>query len=107
MKRRTHTILPAADRDLIKIANYIARDSRHAAERFIERALESIEFITRLPGAGSRYDAAPAQLGEVRRWAVKGFPNYLIFYKLEKTRVKIIRVLHGARDIGSILRDVG
>ncbi|HRK30982.1 MAG TPA: hypothetical protein PLD59_07870, partial [Tepidisphaeraceae bacterium] len=43
----------------IQIAEYIACDNRAAAERFIVRALESIDFITFMPDPGSRYEAAP------------------------------------------------
>ncbi len=39
----------------------------------------------------------------LRRRPVKGFERYLIFYHLSDGKVHIIRVLHGARDISSIL----
>jgi plasmid stabilization system protein ParE len=30
---------------------------------------------------------------------VKGFENYLIFYRVIRDRVEIARVMHGARDL--------
>jgi plasmid stabilization system protein ParE len=35
---------------------------------------------------------------------VKGFPNYLVFSRNEGTKLEIVRVLHGARDLAAILR---
>ncbi|MBW4663391.1 MAG: type II toxin-antitoxin system RelE/ParE family toxin [Chroococcus sp. CMT-3BRIN-NPC107] len=34
---------------------------------------------------------------------MKGFKNYLVFYRLKDSKVEIIRVIHGARDIAAIL----
>jgi toxin ParE1/3/4 len=36
---------------------------------------------------------------ETRSWRVKGFRNYLIFYEALSDRVRLLRVLHGARDL--------
>jgi len=43
--------------------------------------------------------------GSLRRRPVRGFENFLIFYRESGGRVEIIRVLHGARDIESLLED--
>jgi toxin ParE1/3/4 len=32
-------------------------------------------------------------------WPIKGFANYLIFYRMRSNSIEIVRVLHGARDI--------
>ena len=40
---------------------------------------------------------------KLRRWAVKGFDNWLIFYQARHEGVEIVHVMHGARDIESLL----
>jgi toxin ParE1/3/4 len=38
-------------------------------------------------------------------WRANGFDSHLIFYRARESGIEIIRVLHGARDIGPILAD--
>jgi len=39
----------------------------------------------------------------LRRWPVRGFENWLIFYQIKRHGVEIVHVIHGARDIESLL----
>jgi len=39
----------------------------------------------------------------LRRWRVKGFENWLIFYQVTKAGAEIVHVTHGARDIENLL----
>ena len=39
----------------------------------------------------------------VRFWVVQPYSNYLIVYDPEKKPLQIIRILHGARDLPSLL----
>jgi toxin ParE1/3/4 len=36
----------------------------------------------------------------IRRWPIPEFPKHLIFYRPTDDGVDILRVLHGARDVG-------
>jgi plasmid stabilization system protein ParE len=38
----------------------------------------------------------------LRRWRVRGFENFMIFYHPLSNGIEIVRVLHGARDIESL-----
>ncbi len=38
----------------------------------------------------------------MRKWTVKGFERYLIFYRYTDEYVEVVRVIHAARDIPSI-----
>ncbi|MEX0866184.1 MAG: type II toxin-antitoxin system RelE/ParE family toxin [Pirellulales bacterium] len=40
----------------------------------------------------------------LRVWQVRGFENWLIFYRPISDGVEIVRVLHGARDVVAILQ---
>jgi toxin ParE1/3/4 len=41
----------------------------------------------------------------MRRLTVKGFENWLLFYRDTEDRIDVIRVLHGARDIAAIFEE--
>jgi toxin ParE1/3/4 len=44
-----------------------------------------------------------AALRGVRRWPVKGFEKWLIFYQPKRNGVEIIHIIHGNRDIEALL----
>jgi plasmid stabilization system protein ParE len=51
---------------------------------------------------GSPRSFQRADLKGVRQMAVTGFENYLIFYIATKWSVKVLRILHAARDFPTI-----
>ncbi|HWW15869.1 MAG TPA: hypothetical protein VN310_14505 [Candidatus Dormibacteraeota bacterium] len=38
----------------------------------------------------------------MRRMPIAGFPRHLIFYRAEEKEIRILRVVHGARDLESL-----
>jgi toxin ParE1/3/4 len=81
---------------LIEIWNYIANDSETNADAFIDRLHESNQALGRQPGLGRRREElAPG---------IRSFPfgRCVIFYRVVRKAVEIVRVLHGARDIPRI-----
>ena len=97
-------ILPAADRDLRRQLAYVdANAGLDTALRFYDAALSSFDALAAMPGMGTIIENRVA--AGLRRWRVKGFEKILVFYRYDDTAVSIIRVLHGARDIESILSD--
>lgn len=98
-----HHISPAADQDLDDQAAYLAQEaSLETALRFYDAAAATFEKIARMPGMGESWKSAQARLVGLRVWRVEGFENHLIFYRPAEDGIEIVRVLHGARDIGSI-----
>jgi len=59
--------------------------------------------ILRNPHSGAPCRFALTELRGIRRVPVSGFPKHLIFYSVEDNEVLILRVLHGARDLESLL----
>ncbi len=101
---RRYQVLPAADRDLDDQAAYLAIEaSLETALRFYDAASTSFDRIASMPGIGERWQSTNPRLTELRVWRVDGFQKHLIFYRLADDGVEIIRVLHGARDIDSVL----
>lgn len=43
----------------------------------------------------------PAYAG-MRMWHISGYRKYLVFYQVVEEELKILRVLHGARDLHGI-----
>jgi toxin ParE1/3/4 len=101
---RFYHVLPAADRDLDDQADYLAREaSLDIAVRFYHAAATTFSHITDMPGIGERWPSTNPRLADMRVWRIEGFENHLIFYRATVDGVTIIRVLHGARDIESLL----
>ncbi len=85
-----------AKNDLDEIWLYIAQDSIKVADRFIDYLTDRFPLLASSPRMGRRReDLAPG----LRCHPVK---NYLVFYRLVKTRVEIVRVVHGARDLKTL-----
>lgn len=56
-----------------------------------------------MPGMGSLYPVENPRLQGLRKWAVKDFKKYLIFYFERDDAIEIVRILYAALDISSIL----
>lgn len=90
---------PARD-DLFEIWEFIARDNLDAADRVIARIEGAARKLATHPQMGHRRPAlAPA---EVRFWPVGA---YVVVYRAAEKPLQILRVLHGARDLDSILAE--
>ena len=95
----------AALSDLNEQAKYIQRDSPEAAIRFLAAAETSFQLLATMPELGQRQEFGRAELAELRAWQVRGFENYVIFYRPIERGIEVLRVLHAARDIAAILDD--
>jgi toxin ParE1/3/4 len=89
-----YVVSPRARADMDEIWTYIAQGNRSAATRMIRRMTDKFAVLARQPGIGElRGDLCPG---------LRCVPleSYVIYYEIEASRVRIVRVLHGARDIG-------
>ena len=93
-------ISPEALQDMEDIRNYIAMDNPEAADRVVLAFEANAALLATEPELGLHQP----RLRGLRLWVVTEFPNYLIFYRQREGRVEIVRVLHGARDLPSILK---
>ena len=90
---------PAARRDLIAHFIYLAENADEAvAERFLTQAESSFNDLADQPMIGSPLELKHPGLNRIRKWRVKSFDNYLIFYQPRTEGVSIVRVLHAAQD---------
>lgn len=95
-----------AERDLLEIADYYDQEGDlDLAERFLDAAEEAFRFLADFPEAGSPKDFTSPRLQGLRSWRVKGFEKLLIFYRPSPNAIYIVRVIHGARDIPTLLEE--
>ena len=95
------TFSPKSRQDLLDIGDYIAKDSRANARRFVGKLKEQCQRIGQSPlGYTSREDLAPGL-----RMAPMG--HYVIFFRVLGDVVRIERVLHGARDLLTMFSQSG
>jgi toxin ParE1/3/4 len=86
-----------ARRDVQQIWAYIAEDNEPAARRLIAGFHRKFEFLSANPRAGRCRDDIRREL---RSFAVG---DYVIFYRIIKAGVRIMRVIHGRRDLPRLL----
>jgi toxin ParE1/3/4 len=95
-------IAPKAYADLEDYHEFIAQSNPAAALRFFDAARQTFAQIARFPEIGASYFAAmPSQ--NLRKWHVKGFQKYLIFYRIQDASIVIIRIIYTARNVDQIL----
>lgn len=87
---------PRAQADIDEIAFYIGLDNESAMHRWLEKLEEAFELLGSLPNSGT---ARPELAVELRSFPIG---SYLIFYRVAPQAVRIVRIIHGARDLPAI-----
>jgi toxin ParE1/3/4 len=92
-----YRLIRAARRDLVDVWAYIAKDSPLNVDRFLDLIFKRVAMLGSNPYAGRNRD-------EVKQ-GLRSFPvgEYLILYIIGKSKVEIVRVVHGRRDL-SVLK---
>src|SRR5262245_42322602 len=96
---------PAARRDIIlQVGYYIDELAYEAAERFPSAVEQAFQRIQEQPGVGSPRRLDNPKLIGLRSWPVPGFEDIRIYYlQPQPTLIRVVRVLHGKRDLAQIL----
>lgn len=84
---------------MIEIWLYIAADNEAAADRQLDHLERSFRLLAQQPLMG--VDRSDSLQAGVRSFVVD---RYLVFYRVQD-RVRILRVLHGARDWMALFED--
>jgi len=93
-----YVVFPSAREDIDHYAEFIAGGSYDAGLRFLKHTEATIASLVRYPGKGRPRGFPQRALSGVRSHPIKGFPNHLIFYRVEGDVVLILRVLGAAMD---------
>ena len=94
----TYRLTRRARQDVLHIWKYIADESEVAADRFVDLLTHYFALLGDNPHAGRRR--------EDLRQGYRSFPvgEYLIFYRIVDPGIQILHVVHGRRDLASLLR---
>jgi addiction module RelE/StbE family toxin len=83
--------------DLKTIHDYISKDSKVYASRFVEKLISRVDQLETNPKSGR---IVPEFNNETLRELIEG--NYRIIYKTDSDFIGIVRVHHSARQLKSI-----
>ena len=89
-----YELSPEARDDLQEIWAYIAGDNPTAADQVEQDIYAAFELLSENPQAGHRRPDLTDQ--PVYFWPVRG--RYLVIYLPHTEPLKVVRILHGARD---------
>jgi toxin ParE1/3/4 len=90
-------VKPRATFDLKNAFDYIAENNFEMALKFFDSARQTFAQLALMPGMGKVYRRG------LRKWAIKDFKKYFIFYRANDEFLEVIRVIHSAQDIEVIL----
>src|SRR5260221_5419558 len=89
--------------DLADHYRYIRKSDPNAAERFLDSVEATFPKLAGMPGVGRLWNSSDPRLARIRLIHLDPpFEGYLVFYREDKRRVRILRVVHGARDLPSL-----
>jgi len=91
--------LPKAEEDLIEGARWIYADSPQAARRFLDAAFQSFDRLTDFPEIGPQARFKNRRLAGIRFSVLPPpFNRWLIFYRIHRGKVEILRVVYGTQN---------
>jgi plasmid stabilization system protein ParE len=89
--------------DIEEQADWYQQRSGHAlARRWADEVTCALIRIEKNPRSGARCNFIADELRGIRRMPIGGFPRHLILYRAAETEIRILRVVHGARDLESL-----
>ena len=94
-----YTVAPETLQDLQDIWDFIARDNPETADHLQEEFFGAFGGLAAMPGKGHTRE-------DLTDLPVRFFPlhSYLIVYRSDPAPLQIVAVLHGARDIPTVLK---
>ncbi len=98
-------VRPQAEADIDRAAEFYAtQENVELALRFYHAVDQTLEALIEQPHLGSVQDWVVSRLRGCRQWPVaKPFNVHQVFYLPSDSKIEVVRVLHGARDLPSIM----
>ncbi len=102
-----YSIRPMAREDILRQFRYyvVEKDAEGVAERFLAAVQQAIEELCLHPEMGARRMIGNPALQGLRTWPVGGFSAMRVYYLCDEDTLRVVRVLHGRRDIDPMLED--
>ncbi len=83
--------------DLESVADFIAKDSPYYAASFVREIRDCARSLNRMAGRGRIVPEIADK--QIREMVVQ---NYRLIYRVERSRVAILGIVHGARDLKAL-----
>ena len=94
---------PRFSLDLLDIYIYLGTRNLDAVERLRLAVENALDRLVLQPKMGQQYRTSSPDLPELRHWPITGFTNYIIYYLPLPNGIEALRILHGMRDVSSLL----
>jgi plasmid stabilization system protein ParE len=96
-------IFPRAEADIIRQFRFylVEQDEPQTAMRFRDAVRECLEHLKPYPHIGS---VCHGSIKGLRSWPVKGFEAIRIYYLEVPGVLRVVRILHGKRNVRRILK---
>lgn len=98
---RGYQLTPDAQAHLGDIVAFIAEDNADAADRVLDAFERAFNQLAGMPDIGHGRDDLTER--PLKFWTIY---SYLIVYDPASRPLKVVAVLHGARDVRRILKDI-
>lgn len=96
-------IRSVARTDILRQFQYLVEQGApETAQRFLEAVERGIDRLLEMPGVGAPQPFQHRRLRNLRAWPVPGFEDIRIYYQETKNGIRVVRILHGKRDIRRI-----
>lgn len=100
-----YLIRPKAEHDVDEQAYYLAKNaSPGIGHKFLVAAHETFALLATQPEMGWRAPIPNPRLRSLRVFRISGFQKMLVLYVPVESGVEIVRVIHGSRNLLSLLR---
>jgi toxin ParE1/3/4 len=95
----------AASDDVVRQFRYylVTLNFPKVAIRYRDAVRLTVQSLCQHPFVGPHYRSSNRHLQNLRSWPVAGFEAIRIYYLLEEDALRVIRILHGKRDVRRIL----
>lgn len=94
-----YALTDLAKQDVREIIAYVRARSPQSAKRVRAELREAMRLLADFPGMGHRRDDVAHEA--LRFWSIY---SYLIVYRPDTKPLEVIRVIHGARNVGRSFR---
>jgi toxin ParE1/3/4 len=100
-------IRPQATIDIDEISDYLEQQRPGYGQRFLQELAVTLGQLEQMPGLGGVFALTAPALAGLRHFPVSRFPRYITFYLPIQGGIDVLRVLHAARDLATILESEG
>ena len=83
--------------DLQHVRDYIVKDSKYYAARFVSKIIGRIDVLPDFPEMGREVTEADDK--SIRELI---YQKYRIMYRVEKERILILAIIYGSRDLSTV-----